>query len=71
MRPIETEIRSFVMYFNGSLRGLSPGAPVELHGIAVGEVKSVDVEYDRDTGLVKKLVFADTLAAAVDLHKRA
>jgi paraquat-inducible protein B len=50
MRPIETEIRTFVMYFKGSLRGLSPGAPVELHGIGVGEVKSVDVEYDRDAG---------------------
>jgi paraquat-inducible protein B len=50
MRPTETEIRSFVMYFKGSLRGLSPGAPVELHGIAVGEVKSTDVEYDPDAG---------------------
>ena len=36
MRPIETEVRTFVMFFKGSLRGLSPGAPVELHGIAVG-----------------------------------
>jgi paraquat-inducible protein B len=50
MRPIETEIQTFVMYFKGSLRGLSAGAPVELHGIAVGEVKSVDVEYDQDAG---------------------
>jgi paraquat-inducible protein B len=50
MRPVETEIRTFVMYFKGSLRGLSAGAPVELHGIGVGEVKSVDVEYDRDAG---------------------
>jgi paraquat-inducible protein B len=50
MRPTETEIRTFVMYFQGSLRGLSAGAPVELHGIAVGEVKSVDVEYDQDAG---------------------
>jgi paraquat-inducible protein B len=47
MRPIETEIRSFVMYFKGSMRGLSAGAPVELHGITVGEVKSLDVEYDQ------------------------
>jgi paraquat-inducible protein B len=53
MRPIETEIRTFVMYFKGSLRGLSPGAPVELHGIAVGEVKSVDVEYDQDAGSLR------------------
>jgi paraquat-inducible protein B len=59
MRPTETEIRTFVMYFNGSLRGLSPGAPVELHGIAVGEVKSVDVEYDRDAGALRFPVAVD------------
>jgi paraquat-inducible protein B len=46
MRPTETEIRSFVMYFGGTLRGLSAGAPVDLQGITVGEVKSLDVEYD-------------------------
>src|ERR1700730_4924000 len=50
MRPSETEIRAFVMYFGGTLRGLSAGAPVELHGIKVGEVKSVDVEYDQGAG---------------------
>ena len=50
MRPSETEIRSFVMYFGGTLRGLSPGAPVELHGITVGEVKNVDVQYDERAG---------------------
>ncbi|MEP6884421.1 MAG: MlaD family protein [Gammaproteobacteria bacterium] len=59
MRPLETEIRTFVMYFNGSLRGLSPGAPVELHGIGVGEVKSVDVEYDRDTASLRFPVLVD------------
>src|SRR6202046_4265591 len=48
MRPIETEIRTFVMYFKGSLRGLSPGAPVELHGINIGEVRTLDVEYDEN-----------------------
>jgi paraquat-inducible protein B len=53
MRPTETEIRTFAMYFKGSLRGLSAGAPVELHGIAVGEVKSVDVEYDQDAGSLR------------------
>jgi paraquat-inducible protein B len=50
MRPTETEIRAFVMYFGGTLRGLSAGAPVELQGITVGEVKSVDVEYDPRAG---------------------
>lgn len=46
MRPTESEIRRFVMYFKGSLRGLSAGAPVELHGINIGEVRTLDVEYD-------------------------
>ena len=50
MRPTETEIRAFVMYFGGSLRGLSAGAPVDLQGITVGEVKSVDIEYDERAG---------------------
>ena len=59
MRPIETEVRTFVMYFNGSLRGLSAGAPVELHGIAIGEVKSVDVEYDRESASLRFPVVVD------------
>lgn len=59
MRPTETEIRKFVMYFKGSLRGLSAGAPIELHGIGVGEVKSVDVEYDQDAASLRFPVVVD------------
>jgi paraquat-inducible protein B len=59
MRPTETEVRKFVMFFKGSLRGLSPGAPVELHGIGVGEVKSLDVEYDRDSASLRFPVVVD------------
>jgi paraquat-inducible protein B len=59
MRPFETEIRTFVMYFKESLRGLSSGAPVELHGIAIGEVKSLDVEYDKDLGTLHYPVEVD------------
>jgi paraquat-inducible protein B len=50
MRPAEVEVRSFVLYFQNSLRGLSAGAPVDLRGITVGEVKSLDVEYDAKAG---------------------
>lgn len=50
MRPTDAEIRYFVMYFKDSLRGLSAGAPVDLHGITVGEVKSLDVDYDQRSG---------------------
>jgi paraquat-inducible protein B len=59
MRPAETEIRAFVMYFGGTLRGLSAGAPVDLHGITVGEVKSVDVAYDPRAGTLAFPVVVD------------
>ena len=36
-----------LMYFNQSLRGLSPGAPVDFRGVVIGEVKSIGVEFDR------------------------
>jgi paraquat-inducible protein B len=52
MRPSEPEVRTFVMYFGGTLRGLSAGAPVDLQGITVGEVKSLDVEYDERAKLL-------------------
>ncbi len=35
-----------VFYFNQSLRGLSPGAPIDFRGIVLGEVRSVGVEFD-------------------------
>lgn len=37
----------FVMYFEGSVRGLNPGAPVEFKGIKIGEVIDVRLEFNR------------------------
>lgn len=70
MRPTETEIRSFVMYFGGSLRGLSAGAPVELQGIGVGEVKSVDVEYDQRAGTLAFPVVVELYPQRLRGHSR-
>jgi paraquat-inducible protein B len=44
-------VQSFpwVLYFSGSVRGLSPGAPVEFKGIKIGEVKDVRLEIDLET----------------------
>lgn len=39
--------QTLLMYFNQSLRGLTPGAPVDFRGVVIGEVKSIGVEFDR------------------------
>ena len=39
---------TYVMIFQESVRGLSPGAPVDFRGVVVGEVESVSVDYDAE-----------------------
>jgi len=41
--------QSYVLVFKDSLRGLAPGAPVEFHGIQVGEVVDVSAQVDAKT----------------------
>tara|TARA_R110002072_G_scaffold56097_3_gene145508 strand:- start:4309 stop:5970 length:1662 start_codon:yes stop_codon:yes gene_type:complete len=36
----------FVMYFNSSVRGLNPGAPLEFKGIQIGKVLDVKLEFN-------------------------
>jgi len=38
--------RPWLLYFDGSVRGLNIGAPVELQGIQIGEVTDVTLEFD-------------------------
>ena len=45
MRAPDTRVRSMRMYFPESLRGLSKGAPVDLRGIVIGEVKSLGLDF--------------------------
>jgi len=47
---VYNEQQPFLLYFDQSVRGLSPGAPVEIKGIKVGEVVSIELLYDQ--GLV-------------------
>ena len=46
MKPPDGEGQVFVMHFRESLRGLSPGAPLDFRGVQVGEVISVSAEYE-------------------------
>jgi len=59
MREPDTVAQTFLMYFQGSLRGLSVGAPVDLRGIDIGEVKRLSVEYDRVAGELRFPVEVD------------
>ena len=70
MRPADTDIRKFVMFFSGSLRGLSVGAAVDLRGITVGEVKRVYVEFDRDRGDLRFPVEVDIYPQRIRDHYR-
>ena len=59
MRHPYTEIQHYRVYFKESLRGLSAGAPVDLHGIHVGEVSGFGIEYDQDEGIFRFPVDVD------------
>ena len=48
-REVYTEKTYFQLHFDQSVRGLEPGAPVELRGIRVGQVRDVKLEYDAET----------------------
>ena len=47
MKEPDGPSQTMLLYFNQSLRGLSPGAPVDFRGVVIGEVKSIGVEFDR------------------------
>jgi paraquat-inducible protein B len=47
MKEPDGPSQTLLMYFNQSLRGLVPGAPVDFRGVVIGEVKSIGVEFDR------------------------
>ncbi|MCK5669082.1 MAG: MCE family protein, partial [Gammaproteobacteria bacterium] len=43
-----TKVIKLMMFFDGSVRGLSIGAPVDFNGIRVGSVLDIRLEYDND-----------------------
>ena len=48
MKQADGTAQNLVLFFDQSVRGLSPGAPVDFRGVVIGEVKSIGAEFDRD-----------------------
>jgi paraquat-inducible protein B len=65
----------FVVYFNESVSGLDPGAPVKLNGVRVGRVAAINVRYDASskealvqvTCEVNRNVLTDNTGVQIDL----
>jgi paraquat-inducible protein B len=60
-RPPPKNPQTYVLVFNQSVRGLSPGAPVEFRGIPMGQVDDVRAEFD-----AKTLEFTIAVTISVD-----
>lgn len=61
------ERRTFVTYFEGSLKGLRVGSNVLFRGVRVGFVRDIRVEIDRDTGEFLVPVIFQILPEAIAL----
>ncbi len=49
MKRSDAQLEKYIAYFSDSVRGLTVGAPVEFRGFVVGEVRSIEMEFDRGT----------------------
>lgn len=49
----------YVVYFDGSVRGLSRGAPVEFRGVQIGRVTDIKLVYDQETEFVQVPVYIE------------
>ncbi len=54
-----TEQRTYVLYFEDSVEGLSVGAPVTQQGVRIGSVSDIQVQYLPRTGEFRVPVFID------------
>ena len=68
-RMRSTSRSRFLVYFEESVAGLSPGSPVEFRGIAIGEVKDVDLALDPKTGDIRIPVVIEIESERLGLGK--
>lgn len=63
MRSPDKVSQIVALYFNQSLRGLVPGAPVDFLGVTLGEVQSIGVEYKPQNHTVRMPVLVEIFPA--------
>ena len=55
-----TEKRYFILHFEGSIRGLTVGAPVEFRGIRIGQVVDIKAQFNQETLTPQITVLVET-----------
>lgn len=69
MKRLDAQLEKYIAYFDDSIRGLSVGAQVEFRGFVIGEVRSIEMEFDRETRTfrfpVEFALFRDVLPARI------
>ena len=53
------EMKKFVLYFDGSIKGLNIGAPVIIRGVKVGEVTDIKIRFEGEDFDVRTPVFIE------------
>ncbi len=59
------ERERFVLYFSGSVKGLGPGAAVQLKGVPIGKVTNINLIFDPETRLFYTRVVVETTGNVV------
>ncbi len=70
MKPRDTVIEDYAMYFDHSVRGLAVGAPVDFRGITIGEVSRIDLDYQPDPINFRTLVEIHLFPERLKPHAR-
>jgi paraquat-inducible protein B len=64
---VYTEKEYYVLYFDSSVRGLAPGAPVELRGMKVGQVVDIRLEFHSEDGEFRVPVLIEVEPDRIDV----
>lgn len=69
MKRSDAQLEKYIAYFSDSIRGLAVGAQVEFRGFVIGEVRSIEMEFDRETRSfrfpVEFVLYRDVLPARI------